>query len=199
MQNISLRNLTIVNKLILLNIVIFVLQMIIPPLSNWIALQPLDSEYSMPYQYLTACFAHGGIIHIAFNMIGLYFFGPGLERKYGSRKFLIFYLFVGILANISYHIFSGDNPVVGASGAIYGVITLFSILFPDQKAAIIFLPFFPIKIKYLFTFFIVLELIAMISGIEDGIAHSVHIAGAVIAIIYYIIVLKPSTRLKIKF
>ena len=174
-----------------INLAVFALQLLIPSVNDVIALQPQGSQNFNIFQYLTACFAHGGFLHILFNMFALVSFGPQLERRFGSNKFLYFYLVTGVLANIFWHYIS--NPIVpalGASGALFGVLAVFTILNPETKLSIIFLPFFGFKAKWLFGIVLLVELVLVIMGTQDGIGHVVHISGAIIGTIYYVLFLK---------
>ena len=186
-----MKNLPPVTKfIILINIFIFFLQMTLPFVAETFPLYPYGSEKFLYTQYLTACFSHGGLIHLFLNMYIFYGFGQTLEQRFGSNRFLLFYLTVGVLSNISWHLLQDITiPGLGASGALYGVLSLFVILYPDRKLSIIFIPY-GFKAKYLFGTIILIELILSIMGIQDGIGHIVHLSGAMIGTIYYILFLK---------
>lgn len=158
------------------------------------ALYPLESNIpEMPsfqiWQLFTYMFMHAGFTHLLFNMFALWMFGMELENTWGSKKFLMYYLLCGIGAGISNLIigplFGDAMPTVGASGAVYGILLAFGLLFPERP---IFLYFFiPIKAKYFVLIFMVIEIYAGISGTQDGIAHFAHLGGAAVGFILLMI------------
>jgi membrane associated rhomboid family serine protease len=143
------------------------------------ALWPVGSNLFMPWQYFTYMFLHGGLGHIFFNMLALWMFGMELENLWGSKRFLAYYLIAGLGAGIVHTVVTAlmgtaNGPAVGASGAIYGVLIAFGMLFPDR---IIYVNFFiPMKAKYLVMIFIAYDLVTGIMG-GDGVAHFAHLGG----------------------
>ncbi len=142
------------------------------------------------WQILTAMFMHGGISHIFFNMYGLYLFGKPLEMRMGSRKFLFFYLATGVLANIASVIFfkfATAQPVslIGASGAIFGVLLGFGAFYPEVRLLLFFI--IPIRVKWAVLLYGGIELFSEISSRTDGIAHITHLFGFVFAYLYLLI------------
>ena len=159
-----------------------------------------------PYQLLTYMFMHSGFSHIFFNMFALYMFGGVLERVWGAKRFLIFYLVCGVGAGLLQEIvqyaqyvqlgydsiseipvYRGGPPVpmadalnlwrtVGASGAIYAILLGFGMLFPNEKMFVFPLPF-PIKAKFFVIGYAVIELLLGMSGTQDGVAHFAHLGG----------------------
>jgi hypothetical protein len=125
-------------------------------------------------------FLHGGLFHLLFNMLALWMFGMELETIWGSRRFLVFYLVCGLaagVANILVAPLLGQTaPTVGASGAVFGVLIAFAMLFPDRPIYLYLL--LPVKAKYLVTAYIALELFFGITNTTDGIAHVAHLGGA---------------------
>lgn len=141
------------------------------------------------WQLFTYMFMHAGFFHLLFNMFALWMFGMELENNWGSKKFLLFYLACGIGAGISNlllgPLFGQGGPTVGASGAVYGILLAFGMIFPNRP---IFLYFFiPIKAKYFVMIFMAIELYAGITGTQDGIAHFAHLGGAAVGFILIII------------
>jgi membrane associated rhomboid family serine protease len=131
-------------------------------------------------------FLHGGLWHLAFNMLVLYFFGPRLESRLGSRVFLQLYFFSGVVAGlvsvltpILLPTFSVMTAVVGASGALYGVLLAFAHYWPDERILIIPIPI-PIRIR---TMVVLATLLAVggiafeIAGVPQRIAHHAHLGG----------------------
>jgi membrane associated rhomboid family serine protease len=155
------------------------------------------------WQPLTHMFMHGGFWHLFFNMYTLYFFGRVLEERWGAKKFLIFYFVTGLGAAlvhtgvewIQMHHWMGQvadgsmvaqanihalkmTPTVGASGAIYGVLMGFAMLYPDAVLSLIFPPV-SMKAKWFVLIFGGIELLTGITGVGGGIAHFAHLGGLI--------------------
>ena len=138
-----------------------------------------------PWQLITYQFMHGGFWHIALNMFALWMFGMEVENMWGSKKFLTFYLMCGVVAGIFQLIlpplFNEQlAPTIGASGAIFGVLIAFGMMFPNRYIYLWF--FLPIKAKYLITGFVLLELFSIPQG--GNIAHLAHLGGAFAGFVY---------------
>lgn len=186
----------LVRNLIIINVVIFLLQnlmpisstrcmefQVIPGLTGFISLWPIGTCAFAPYQFFTYMFAHGSLGHIFFNMFALASFAPILENYWGEKKFLIFYVITGMGAGImyalaNYYFFPGTaGYMVGASGAIYGILMAFGMLFPNMELMLLFPPI-PIKAKYM------VFLIGIITYAMDRsgtVAHLAHFGGAFVA------------------
>ncbi len=149
------------------------------------ALFPFGQGF-LVWQLVTYLFLHGGFFHIFFNLLALWFFGVELENLWGTRRFLVYYFICGIGAGISNNfltpLFTTPLPTIGASGAIYGVLIAFGMLFPEVPVYIAFL--FPIKAKYVVAFFIAMELYNGIANTSAGVAHFAHLGGAFVGFIY---------------
>jgi membrane associated rhomboid family serine protease len=167
------------------------------------------SEYFRPFQIITHMFMHGGIAHIFFNMFNLYMFGTVLERVWGPRRFLEFYfitgfgamlLHTGVQALIIFNICGSfapplhvvnesgqlfdiiNTPTIGASGAIFGLLTAFGMLFANTDLYIY--GAIPVKAKYLIAAMIAYELFRGFSNSPgDNVAHFAHLGGALIGFI----------------
>lgn len=162
-------------------------------LNKWFALNPISGvdNNGIPFnfqvwQLITYQFMHGGFSHILFNMFGLWMFGMEVENTWGSRKFLYFYLTCGVVAGL-FQLFltpllgGGQAVTIGASGAVYGVLLAFAMMFPDRY---IFLYFFiPIKAKYLIGFLIIMEFM-LVDSANSGVAHLAHLGGAFAAFLF---------------
>lgn len=150
------------------------------------------------WQLVTYMFTHGGFSHILFNMIALFFFGTQVEQALGSREFLWFYFLVGVGAGfISLLIFwgSGTNVILlGASGAVYGVLLAFATLYPN--AMIYVMGIIPIRAPVLVLIYTFIELASQVFGVRGGVAHLTHLAGFGIAYLYFLLRLKinPAKR-----
>ena len=159
------------------------------------------SPYFHWWQYITHMFMHGGWWHIFFNMYSLFIFGSVLERIIGEKKFLIFYFVCGLGAvalhtGVQYlqaqsymaEIAKGSKeamdayqmlkmtPTVGASGAIYGLLIGYAMLFPDLKLTLIFPPV-TLSAKWWIIIFAAIELVTGVTGVASGIAHFAHLGG----------------------
>ena len=163
----------------------------------------LASDFRV-YQFLTYMFLHGGFTHILFNMFALWMFGSVMERVWGPKKFLFYYIVCGIGAGIiqelvqyadymiqglaAYQYVNAGGvqmttdtyinlwTTIGASGAVYGILLAFGMIFPNERLFIIPFPF-PIKAKWLVTGYVTLELFSAMSGPGDGVAHMAHLGG----------------------
>jgi membrane associated rhomboid family serine protease len=149
------------------------------------ALWPLGAGFAF-WQLFSYMFIHAGFTHILFNMLALWMFGMELEHLMGSRKFLIFYLLCGLGGGIANLVvapmFTSVGPTVGASGAVYGVLLAFGMLFPERPIYIYFL--LPIKAKYFVVMYMAFEIFSI--GSMDGIAHFAHLGGALVGFLYLI-------------
>lgn len=152
---------------------------------QYLALWPLGTNF-WPWQLVTYMFIHGGFWHLFFNMLALWMFGMELENTWGSRKFIIYYLMCGIgggITNLLVAPLVGQAaPTIGASGAVFGVLIAFGMLFPDRPIYLYFL--LPIKAKYFIAVYIGLELFYGVTGTTDGIAHFAHLGGAAVGFVY---------------
>ncbi len=176
----------VVKNLLIINVIIFFAATVLfPHLQGYLYLWPLGTENFAPYQVVSHMFMHGDLGHLFFNMFGLFMFGPPLESIWGPKKFLVFYLLAGFGA-IAIHLFMTymgfqvAAPVVGASGALYGVLVGFGMLFPETKLGIIFLPI-QFKAKYFIPALIGLDVIGGFTGFSifgRSIAHFAHVGGA---------------------
>lgn len=138
------------------------------------------------WQLFTYMFLHGGIWHLLFNMLTLWFFGTQLERDWGTRQFLKYYFYCGIAAGVcvlAINILLGDwlTPTIGASGAIFGILVAFGVLYPNQTVLMSFL--FPIKAKYLVMIYAAIELL-MTFGPNNGVSTIAHLGGMAFGYVY---------------
>lgn len=157
------------------------------------------SEHFQPFQIATHMFMHGDLMHLAFNMLSLYIFGPMVEAVWGHRRFLAYYLICGIGA-YALHIGvqwwelehagidprTWNGPMLGASGAIFGLYVAFAYLFPNQVISLLFPPV-SLKAKYFVPIMAGLELFYGVRGYSTGIAHFAHLGGAVFGFILIMI------------
>ena len=129
-----------------------------------------------PWSLVTYQFLHApGFGHIFFNMLGLYFFGPRLEERMGAVNFLLMYVGAGIFGALQSMIFAPTAFMIGASGAVYGVIAAFAVVWPFERVYLWFV--LPVPIWALAIFMVVFSLQSSVVGTNDGIAHFAHLGG----------------------
>lgn len=177
----------VVKHLLIINVVIFFLASsatgkFLPDLALYF---PTDSRFS-PYQMVTHMFMHADMNHLFFNMFGLFIFGPYVERYVGKKNFFILYFLAGIgafLAHYGVQLYQATEGVtqfrgmVGASGALMGIVLAFAVLFPDLKMMLLFPPI-PIKAKYLAMAYVAFDLYSGIRGTQMNVANFAHLGGA---------------------
>ncbi len=174
----------VIKYIIIASSAIFILQKLISyPIELIFGLTPALFIHDFPryiFQPLTYMFLHGGFFHIFFNMFALWMFGTEIEYSWGSRSFLKFFLLCGLAGAILSLLvnFSSTIPIIGASGAIYGVLVAYWLMFPDRYLLIFFL--FPMKVRWAIPLFAVLNFVA--SG--PNVAHLAHLGGAVAGFVY---------------
>ena len=196
--NRSQRITPIVMNLIIINVLVWIAQLMLDKssgLTDKIALFSYDSGLFKPYQLVTYMFAHasydpqGDIVffHILLNMYALWMFGTALERAWGPKRFLIFYLTCGLAAGVAQMFLLKNGVSVGASGAIMGLLAGFGYLFPNTQFYIIPIPF-PIKAKFLVAIYAAIDLFGGLHpGKADNIGHFAHLGGMVMGFILVII------------
>ncbi len=174
-----LRMTEVVKNLLFINIIVFFAVWFLIPVPGiehyFILSRPFTSQFE-PVQLITHMFMHANFEHLFFNMFGLYMFGPYVESSLGPKRFLILYLAAGFIAS-ALQLLISPVPILGASGAIFGVTTAFATMFPNVQLMFLFPPI-PVKAKYMAIFFIVLGLFSGFSGFQPGIAHFAHVGGA---------------------
>ena len=181
----------IVKHFIIINVIMFVLTLLAENfMLEKFALFYFNSPFFKPYQLISYIFMHGGFMHILFNMYSLYIFGSVLESVWGGKKFFIYYMVTGIGAAL-FHLFitylriesgvldpylASIIPMVGASGAIYGLLLAYGVLFPNNVLTLFFPPV-SLKAKYMVFVFGGLEFLLGVGGSGDGVAHFAHLGG----------------------
>lgn len=163
---------TWVTRLIIANVAVFVLQMLQPGLVQMLAYVPAHT-LERPWTLATYMFLHGGVGHLFFNMLGLFFFGPRLEYVLGGRKFLALY-FISGLAGAVLSLFTSSAAIIGASGAVYGVMMAFATLWPHEPIYV--WGVFPVSARIMVVILTALSLFGGFGG-GDGIAHFAHLGG----------------------
>ena len=223
----------ITRNIIIINIVVFILTYVLQTdmMYRYLAAFYPFSPFFHSWQIITHMFMHGSFMHILFNLMTLYSFGPVLEQVLGDKKYVLLYFVSGLGAFFLFNLwnfveveqiksslqslgfdlagymdgesvsFKGNSaaileqqnlvnqlqsiisvPMVGASGAIFGVIAAFATLYPDAKIMLMFIPV-PVKVKYLMPVVIIISIYLGISGNAGGIAHLAHVGGALVGFI----------------
>lgn len=171
--------------LLVANVAVFFLQNLAgPEMMLWFALWPPATPGSPPFepwQLVTYGFLHGNLTHIGFNMLALYMFGQDIERLFGSRFFLLYYLaciVAAALTHLAATAWMGAPPLptVGASGAMFGLLLAFGWFFPERKLVFLFLPF-PLPSRVFVALYGAIELALGVTGTATGIAHFAHLGG----------------------
>ena len=139
---------------------------------------PIAQTWWSAFTYM---FLHAGLLHLAFNMYTLWIFGPRLEHAWGSRSFALFYLWCGIGGAVFHAIFGGLAPMIGASGAIYGVMLAYAMHWPKEE--IYFFGVLPMRVMTMVGLFLGIDLLRGLSG-GSGVAYFAHLGGAVFALLY---------------
>lgn len=179
------KNFTLV--IVVINAILYlVTEFINPRATIYLAMIPSLVLRGWLWQFVTYMFVHSGFSHILFNMLSLYIFGSMVEKRIGSKEFLLFYLLTGTLSGVvsfvSY-VLAGTNVIlVGASGAIYGVLLMFAVFFP--YSVIYVFGILPVRAPILVIVYALIELYSQVFGRGGNIAHLAHLSGLVIAYLY---------------
>lgn len=175
-----------VKHLLIINVLVFVAMytpVIGENLLRYGMLWPIDSGYFHIWQFVTYMFLHAGFSHIFFNLFALWMFGQAIENYWGTERFVIYYFLTGIGAALLHMLIGvGGAPTLGASGAVYGILLAFGMMFPNRPIMLLFLPV-PIKAKYFVAGYGAIELISGISRTDSGVAHFAHLGGMLVGFI----------------
>jgi membrane associated rhomboid family serine protease len=156
--------------------VVFLLQNISAQLALW----PLYSNYFQPWQLITYAFLHGGFNHLFFNMFALWMFGLPVEKVWGSLRFAQYYLVcilgAGLIQLLVQYISGSVYPTIGASGAVFGLLLAYGVMWPNAKLFLIFFPV-PIKAKWFVLIYGGVELVFGVTGAMPQVAHYAHLGG----------------------
>ena len=197
--------------LLIINVVMFLATIALQQgggidLNNWLGLHFWKASGFNPCQFFTYQFMHGGFSHLFFNMFSLWMLGPLLERVLGSRRYLLYYIICGIGAGLaqelmwhftwqdSYNALLAQYPglpvdefydllvTIGASGAIFGILLAFGMIFPNLPLSLMFIPY-PVKAKWFVLGYGVIELLFGVTRTMNGVAHYAHLGGMITGII----------------
>ena len=177
---------TAVKHLLIINVLVFIGTIALERkgffgITNALALWSVQSGHFQLWQPLTYMFMHASIDHIFFNMFALWMFGCILENFWGTKRFLIYYLVCGLGAAAVNLLVAPGGPTVGASGAVYGILLAFGMMFPNEQIYLYFL--LPIKAKWFVIGYAAIELFEGVFHSMDGIAHFAHLGGMLAGLI----------------
>jgi len=185
-----------VKLLLIANSAVFLLQFLfdngswgrLGPITQWFAFIPSRAIFGFEiWRFFTYMFLHGSLGHIGFNMLALWMFGSQVESRWGQRPFLTYYTICGLGGALTYGLFNlagvaSISPMLGASGAVYGLLLAYGLIFPD--AVILVMLFFPMKAKYAVLMYGVIELM-MSAGAGGGhVANLAHLGGMITGFIF---------------
>ncbi len=190
-----------IKALIIINVVVFVFEVILGRTSvvYYFSVVPYLLIHKLfLWQLFTYMFLHGGVFHLLFNMLVLWMLGSDVEARLGRRRFLQLYFLSGVGAGVCHALASWGStiPMLGASGAVFGIVIAFAMLFPERYITL-FIYFFPltVKAKHLAMGLAALEILWVVSAARDGVAHFAHLGGFVFGYIY----MKSRFRLSLPF
>ncbi len=185
----------VVKNLLIINVLFFIGKFLLPNNGRMLMLFYFENKDAFqPFQLVTHFFMHADFGHLFFNMFGLIMFGPALETALGAKKFLILYFACALGATVLHtiiqyfeiHYFGNPNtayiPVLGASGAIYGILAGFATKFPHVKLGLLFLPIM-LPAVYFILLLVGYDIISGITTFNSGTggtAHFAHVGGAII-------------------
>lgn len=175
-----------VRRLLLANTAVGVIQLLMyyggqgGALATALAFRPVE-VLSKPWSPLTYMFVHGDFWHFFFNMLVLFFFGPPLEERWGSRDFVKFYLVAGLGAALLC-LLDPQSAVIGASGAVYGLMLAYAMAWPDNPVYI--WGIFPVKVKWLVAALAAFSVFGAMGSFGSGVAHWAHLGGFATAFLY---------------
>ena len=181
----------VVKNILIINIVLFISKFFLNDkidLDRFLDLYPIGTPYFKPHQFITYMFMHADLPHIFLNMIGLYMFGSILENIWGAKRFLNYYLLCGLGAAALQLGISAYNEqytiLLGASGAVFGLLVAFAMMFPNTELQLYFV--IPVKAKYLVAGYAAFELFNGFYA-NDNVAHFAHLGGLIVGVIIMLI------------
>lgn len=173
-------------SLIIANIAVFILQLMLPSFTSLFALTPADALTGSYWQFFTYMFLHGDPMHIFINMFVLMVFGPKVEAQLGQRAYILLFLLSGLGSAFLHMFLTGPSTIImlGASGAVFGVLTAYGFLFP--KSWIIMFPGIPMPAIAAVFVFAGLELALGMFALEPGVANFGHLGGIITGVLFMV-------------
>jgi len=185
------RDAPVTRILLIACVAVFVLQLLADKFcdfTGWFGLSPRLLVRGAAWQAVTYMFLHGGIMHLLFNMFALWVFGSEVERSMGPRRYAVFWFFCGIGAGLCSLVAAWGSPVsvVGASGAIFGVLLAYGVFFPDRPVTLLLFLVVPVTLtaRWLVAIFAGVEALILLSQNGRGAGHVAHLGGLVFAGIF---------------
>lgn len=175
-------------SLVVINALVFFLtEFVMPKSAAYLAMNPVLVVNGYVWQPFTYMFVHGGFNHLFFNMLSLFIFGSMVEKRTGSKEFLLFYLLTGLfsgLVSFGFYWATGlyRTFLVGASGAIYGVLLMFAVFYP--YSVIFLFGFIPVRAPVLIILYTGIELFSQVFGTGGNVAHLTHLSGLLFGYLY---------------
>ena len=163
-----------VRRLLIANVFVFFVQYTMPAVTDALVFVPRYALFR-PWTIVTYMFLHAGLSHIFFNMLGLYFFGPRVEERIGSRRFIQLYFISGISGALLSVLFAPSAAIVGASAAVFGVMLAFAMFWPRDQ--ILIWGIIPVEVRWLVIITTALALWSGLSGSRGGVADFAHLGG----------------------
>ena len=170
-----------VQRFLIANVVIFFIQQTVPGVESALMFLPALA-FVRPWTMVTYMFLHGGLMHLAFNMLALYFVGPRVEARLGSQRFFVLYMISGISGALLSLALAGANPIIGASAAVFGVMLAFARFWPRDQFLI--WGIIPIEARWLVLGYTAWSVISGYRGSQGGVADFAHLGGFVGAFLY---------------
>ncbi|MEI6875969.1 MAG: rhomboid family intramembrane serine protease [Spirochaetota bacterium] len=171
------------------NVLVFAVSVVYPDLPYLLALNPRAMLAGRIWQPLTYMFAHSGLSHLLFNMLGILFFGTAVEKSVGTKEFLLYYFLSGILAGLFsfvVYVFTGTMGafLLGASGAVFALLLAYATIFPDARIFVWGL--IPVRAPILVLGYAGLELFSEFTSYNPSVAHLTHLAGFGFGWLYFL-------------
>jgi len=180
----------VTRALLIALLAVFVVQQIAAPVERWLALYPVQSGFFMPWQVLSYAFLHADMSHVFFNMLALWMFGVELELLWGPKRYIQFLLAGALAAAAAYLLLSlvmPVRPIVGASGAIFGLLIAWGVLFPQRQ--ILFFMVYPTTMRNAVFLFGGLEILILVidrgTGAATNIAHLGGMLGGYLMLLWW--------------
>jgi membrane associated rhomboid family serine protease len=163
-----------VQRLLIANVLMYFVQQTSPEITQQLSFVPA-LILTRPWTIITYMFLHGGLTHILFNMLALYFFGPRVELRLGTERFFALYFISGIFGALLSFVFAPYVPIIGASAAIFGVMIAFARFWPRDR--IMIWGIIPVEARWLVIITTVMSLVSGLGGSRSGVADFAHLGG----------------------
>jgi membrane associated rhomboid family serine protease len=176
------------------NVALFLAQAFNPLVTAWLGLVPGAVWPYRLHTLLTYAFLHGSVGHIFFNMLTLYFFGGDLDLFLGRKRFLTLYFGSALAGGVAALLLPANTMIIGASGAIYGLLVAYAVYFPQTEVLLWFV--LPMKMWVLVALWVGISLFYSVFGAGGSIAHLAHLGGAVFGLAYTLRLWRPIPVIK---